>query len=187
MMQSQKRKPNHNKIHELIRQFQENDDENAQERIVEHAVPTIIGEKKRHLRDKTWSVHVPRKMKELGSKINSTVDELTKTLQRSPKVGEIADYLEEDVLQAMEIGKNYQVLSVDQSFKADKDGGTTTILDVVGQNEIGYEHINQKLTLERALPIFNRKGAKNDSTLVLPYPQPEGKRQNIGYIANACI
>lgn len=211
MMQSQKRKPNHNKIRELIRQFQENDDESAQERLVAHyqplvaylakkysnaktckedliqvgmiglfgairrfdlssgkpfetyAVPTIIGEMKRHLRDKTWSVHVPRKMKELGSKINSAVDELTKTLQRSPKVGEIADYLEEeeeDVLQAMEIGKNYQVLSVDHSFKADKDGGTTTILDVVGQNEIDYEHINQKLTLESALPILTERERK---------------------------
>ncbi|MCG3057076.1 RNA polymerase sigma factor SigB, partial [Escherichia coli] len=48
------------------------------------AVPTIIGEIKRFLRDKTWSVHVPRRIKELGPKIKAAVEELTTQLQRSP-------------------------------------------------------------------------------------------------------
>src|SRR5699024_6615875 len=58
------------------------------------AIPTIIGEIKRFIRDKTWSVHVPRKIKELGPKINKAIDELTDELQRSPSMQEIADHIE---------------------------------------------------------------------------------------------
>ena len=58
------------------------------------AVPTIIGEIKRFLRDKTWAVHVPRRIKELGPRIKATVETLTIELQRSPLVSEIAEYLD---------------------------------------------------------------------------------------------
>src|SRR5690606_27806236 len=74
------------------------------------AVPTIIGEIKRFLRDKTWAIHVPRRIKELGPRIKATVEVLTTELQRSPQVWEIAEYLdvdEDDVLEAMEMGKSY--------------------------------------------------------------------------------
>src|SRR5699024_12776790 len=50
------------------------------------AIPTIIGEIKRSIRDKTWSVHVPRRIKELGPKINRAVDELTGSNQHSPTI-----------------------------------------------------------------------------------------------------
>ena len=59
------------------------------------AVPTIVGEIKRFLRDKTWDVHVPRRIKELGPRIKSTVEKLTSDLQRSPSISEIASYLDE--------------------------------------------------------------------------------------------
>src|SRR5690625_4479729 len=78
------------------------------------AIPTIIGEIKRYLRDKTWSVHVPRRIKELGPKIKKAVDELTSVNQTSPSIKEIADYLEvteEDVLETMEMSKSYKALS----------------------------------------------------------------------------
>src|SRR5699024_3192990 len=74
------------------------------------AIPTIIGEIKRFIRDKTWSVHVPRRIKELGPKIRKAAEELTTSNQQSPTVAEIADYLgvsEEDVLETMEMGKSY--------------------------------------------------------------------------------
>src|SRR5690625_6997127 len=57
------------------------------------AIPTIIGEIKRFIRDKTWGVHVPRRIKELGPKINRAVEELTNTLQKSPSVSDIAKHL----------------------------------------------------------------------------------------------
>ncbi|MEG0380680.1 MAG: sigma-70 family RNA polymerase sigma factor, partial [Kurthia sp.] len=58
------------------------------------AVPTIVGEIKRFLRDKTWDVHVPRRIKELGPRIKAAVEVLTTELQRSPSISEIANYLE---------------------------------------------------------------------------------------------
>ncbi|KIL78053.1 RNA polymerase sigma factor SigB [Bacillus badius] len=122
------------------------------------AIPTIVGEIKRFLRDKTWSVHVPRRIKELGPKIKSTVEELTSSLQRSPKVEEIARHLdisEEEVLEAMEMGKSYQALSVDHSIEADSDGSTVTLLDIVGSKEQGYERVDQRLVLEKVLHVLS--------------------------------
>ncbi|MDG5472816.1 RNA polymerase sigma factor SigB [Jeotgalibacillus sp. ET6] len=122
------------------------------------AIPTIIGEIKRFLRDKTWSVHVPRRIKELGPKIKATVEELTTDLQRSPKVNEIADYLEvseEEILEAMEMGKSYQALSVDHSIEADSDGSTVTLLDIVGSMDDNYEKTDQRLVLEKVLHVLN--------------------------------
>ncbi|TXO09338.1 RNA polymerase sigma factor SigB, partial [Staphylococcus aureus] len=95
-------------------------------------VPTVIGEIKRYLRDKTWSVHVPRRIKEIGPRIKKVSDELTAELERSPSISEIADRLEvseEEVLEAMEMGQSYNALSVDHSIEADKDGSTVTLLD----------------------------------------------------------
>jgi RNA polymerase sigma-B factor len=121
------------------------------------AVPTIVGEIKRFLRDKTWSVHVPRRIKELGPKIKKTAEELTTILHRSPQINEIADALgisEEDVLEAMEMGKSYHALSVDHTFEADSEGGTVTLLDIVGSVDSGYEKVNQRLVLEKVLHVL---------------------------------
>ncbi len=121
------------------------------------AVPTIVGEIKRFIRDKTWSVHVPRRIKELGPKIKNAVEELTTELQRSPKVIEIAEYLgvsEEEVLETMEMGKSYQALSVDRSIEADDEGSAVTLLDLVGSTEEGYEQTDQQLLLEKAFVVL---------------------------------
>jgi RNA polymerase sigma-B factor len=124
------------------------------------AIPTIIGEIKRFLRDKTWSIHVPRRIKELGPKIKGTVETLTTELQRSPTVEEIAAYLEipeEEVLETMEIGRNYQTLSVDHPLEADSEGSSVTILDLVGMQESGYEQVNQKIDFEDSLKVLNER------------------------------
>ncbi|GIN22154.1 MAG TPA: RNA polymerase sigma factor SigB [Bacillus bacterium] len=124
------------------------------------AIPTIIGEIKRFLRDKTWSVHVPRRIKELGPKIKTTVEDLTRELQRSPQIHEIADRLdvtEEEVLEAMEMGKSYQALSVDHSIEADADGSTVTLLDIIGNVDEGYEKVNQKLVVEKVLHVLTER------------------------------
>src|SRR5699024_11789711 len=75
------------------------------------AIHTIIGEIKRFNRDKTWSVHVPRRIKELGPKINRAVDELTGSNQHSPTIKEIAAHLnvsEEEVIETMEMSRSYK-------------------------------------------------------------------------------
>jgi RNA polymerase sigma-B factor len=121
-------------------------------------VPTVIGEIKRYLRDKTWSVHVPRRIKEIGPKIKKATDELTNSLGRSPKISEIAAFLEvteEEVLEAMEMGQSYNALSVDHSIEADKDGSTVTLLDVMGRQEEGYELTEKRMILEKIIPILS--------------------------------
>ncbi|MEH6941944.1 RNA polymerase sigma factor SigB [Bacillus sp. JJ722] len=132
-------------------------DENYGKSFEAFAVPTIVGEIKRFLRDKTWSVHVPRRIKELGPKIKKAVEELTTELGRSPRVDEIASFIavsEEEVLEAMEMGKSYQALSVDHTIEADSDGGTVTLLDIFGDMEEGYEKVNQRLVLEKVLHVL---------------------------------
>ncbi|MFA9556656.1 RNA polymerase sigma factor SigB [Evansella sp. AB-rgal1] len=121
------------------------------------AVPTIVGEIKRFIRDKTWSVHVPRRIKELGPKIKNAVEELTTELQRSPRVEEIANHIgvtEEEILETMEMGKSYQALSVDRSIEADDEGSAVTLLDLVGSTEEGYEKTNQQLLLGKAFGVL---------------------------------
>jgi RNA polymerase sigma-B factor len=123
-------------------------------------VPTIVGEIKRFIRDKTWSVHVPRRIKELGPKIKHAVEALTIDLQRSPLVREIAEYLnvsEEDVLETMEMSKSYQALSVDRSLEVDQEGGEVTLLDLVGNVESGYEEADQKILLEKAFDVLSER------------------------------
>ena len=122
------------------------------------AVPTIIGEIKRFLRDKTWAVHVPRRIKELGPRIKATVETLTTELQRSPLVSEIADYLEvdeESVLEAMEMGRSYQALSMDHTLEADSEGGTVTLFDIIGKQDDGYEKTDQRLLVANALSVLS--------------------------------
>ncbi|MCS4487068.1 RNA polymerase sigma factor SigB [Staphylococcus americanisciuri] len=123
-------------------------------------VPTVIGEIKRYLRDKTWSVHVPRRIKEIGPRIKKTIDELTNELERSPSIQEIAHRLEvsdEEVLEAMEMGQSYHALSVDHSIEADKDGSTVTLLDVVGSQDENFDLTEQRIILERILPILSER------------------------------
>jgi len=124
------------------------------------AVPTIIGEIKRFIRDKTWSVHVPRRIKELGPKIKKAAEELTTKEKKSPTVKEIAEYLEaseEEILETMEMSKSYKALSVDRQVEADSDGSTVAILDLVGNDENGYNKIDQQLVLEKILPILSER------------------------------
>ncbi|WP_338470867.1 RNA polymerase sigma factor SigB [Niallia sp. XMNu-256] len=123
-------------------------------------IPTVIGEIKRFLRDKTWSVHVPRRIKEVWPKIQKVVDELTIEYKRSPKIHEIADHLElseEEVLEAMEMGKGYQAASVDQPIETGSEGNTMTTLDVVGSHDEGFEQVDQRLLLESVLHVLTER------------------------------
>jgi len=124
------------------------------------AIPTIIGEIKRFIRDKTWSVHVPRRIKELGPKIKKAIDELTTKKQKSPTVTEIAEYLsvsEEEILETMEMNKSYKALSVDRSIEGTSDGSTIALLDMIGSNDDGYSQIDLKMLLEKILPLLTER------------------------------
>ncbi|MEK5036880.1 RNA polymerase sigma factor SigB [Sporosarcina sp. FSL K6-3457] len=124
------------------------------------AVPTIIGEIKRFLRDKTWAVHVPRRIKELGPRIKAAVETLTTELQRSPLVSEIAEFLdveEESVLEAMEMGRSYQALSMDRGLEADSDGAMVTLFDIIGETDSGFEKTDQRMLVAEALNVLSER------------------------------
>lgn len=121
------------------------------------AVPTIVGEIKRHIRDKTWSVHVPRRIKELGPRIKKAAEELTIRYQRSPSVDEIAQYLDvtpEEVLETMEMGRSYNAVSVDSPIEANNEGSQVTLLDLVGSRDAGFEKVDQQLLLQKAFQVL---------------------------------
>ncbi|MBO0603655.1 RNA polymerase sigma factor SigB [Sporosarcina sp. E16_3] len=124
------------------------------------AVPTVIGEIKRFLRDKTWAIHVPRRIKELGPKIKAAVETLTIEMQRSPLVSEIAEYLDvedELVLEAMEMGRSYQALSMDHTLEADSEGGTITLFDIIGETDGGFEKTDQRMVVANALTVLSER------------------------------
>jgi RNA polymerase sigma-B factor len=103
------------------------------------ATPTIVGELKRHFRDKGWAVRVPRRVQELHVEINALVGELTQRLGRSPTIAElarIAGTSEEDVLEAMEAAQAYRSASID----APTGGGDEDSRGLAAQ--LGDEDVN---------------------------------------------
>src|SRR5438034_7175976 len=81
-----------------------------------YATPTIVGELKRHFRDKGWAVRVPRRVQELHLRMGKVVSSLSQDLGRSPTIAEVAERAgasEEEVLEAMEAGRAYRFASLD--------------------------------------------------------------------------
>lgn len=81
-----------------------------------YATPTIVGELKRHFRDKGWAIRIPRRLQEIGLQLAKVVPALSQDLGRSPSISEIAartELSEEDVLEAMNASQAYSLVSLD--------------------------------------------------------------------------
>jgi RNA polymerase sigma-B factor len=118
-----------------------------------YAVPTILGELKRHFRDKTWSVRVPRDLQELALKVDRAVAALSRELHRSPSVTEIAEAVEsseEQVLEALEAAAAYRASSFDAPRGSEDDPGDT-LGDATGTDEDGFGRAEDRATLHRLL------------------------------------
>ncbi|MBQ3107565.1 MAG: SigB/SigF/SigG family RNA polymerase sigma factor [Firmicutes bacterium] len=106
------------------------------------ATPTIIGEIKRHFRDKGWAMKVPRRLKELSVKLPEAREFLENKLGRTPKLSELAEHMEvsqEELLEAMESGKAYGAYSLQQTFEGDGDGEEAPALEkYASHHEAGY-------------------------------------------------
>lgn len=114
------------------------------------ATPTISGEIKRHFRDRSWSVRVPRALQELGLRLTATVGELTNELGRSPTLQEIATQLEVDqeaVLEAMEANRAYATHSLD----AQLPGEDRSLGDTLGGDEPGMDNVERQMVVEDLL------------------------------------
>lgn len=121
------------------------------------ATPTIIGEIKRHFRDKGWTIRVPRRIQELSLKVNNAKVELSQKLQYAPTVQDIAEYLkitEEEVLEAMEGSNMYTLQSLDFSINSE-DNKELTLKDLVGEEDFDYIEVERADFFDRALENLN--------------------------------
>ena len=125
------------------------------------AVPTILGEIKRHFRDTGWTVRVPRAIQERRIQVNRAIPALTGRLGRSPTTAEIAEHIQattEDVLEALEAAVAYEPVSLDSSSSADDDDETWG--HAVGAEDPQYEVVEYGATLApamKALPERERQ------------------------------
>ncbi len=106
-----------------------------------YATPNIIGEIKRHFRDRGWSVRVPRGLQELNVQLSKLIEQLTVQLGRSPTIPELAKAAgveEEEVLEALESGRAYSSLSLSQGT-GQEDGEELDPLESLGEVEHQYE------------------------------------------------
>jgi RNA polymerase sigma-B factor len=127
------------------------------------AVPTILGELKRHFRDAGWAVHVPRALQELTLRVRTEVDEMSRKLGRSPTPAEVADSLDEpveSVIEALESATAHHAVSLDAPVRpSDADDGDSAWHERLGVEEDGYERAEWRGALQRgirALPERDR-------------------------------
>ena len=122
-----------------------------------YATPTIMGEIKRHFRDKGWSVRVPRRLQELSAKVNQASDELTNQLQRSPSVAEIADRLGttvDEVLEAMESSSAYSSVPLEGGGSSDDDE-SPSVIDHYVTEDADLAASDDRIVLEDAIADFS--------------------------------
>jgi RNA polymerase sigma-B factor len=121
------------------------------------AIPTVVGELKRHFRDRTWSVRVPRRLQELRLAITGANSTLSHTLGRSPTVADIAAHLnisEEDVLEGLEGARAYNSTSL--SLPAGDDG-IATIGDTIGAQDTAFELAELRIALGPCLATLDER------------------------------
>lgn len=117
------------------------------------AVPTILGEMRRHFRDAGWSVHVPRGSQERALKVRDAQERLANTRGRAPTVNELAEYLEldqEEVIDALQAIQAYESLSLD----APRPGATdeaTSYGEAMGEEDARYELVELDATVSAVL------------------------------------
>jgi RNA polymerase sigma-B factor len=127
-----------------------------------YAAPTILGELKRHFRDKGWALHVPRDLQERTLAVSRETEALSKRLGRSPTVREVAaalGYSVEQVLEASAAAVSYEAASLDAPAAGDDDEAAT-LLDLLGGDDAAYELVEDLDAIAsawRGLPEIERK------------------------------
>lgn len=114
-----------------------------------YATPTIVGEIKRHFRDKGWAVRVPRRLQELHLELTKIISHLGQDLGRSPTVAEIAEAAgttEEVVLEGMEIAQAYNFTSLDAPLDSD-DSESSSFADQIGAEDDQLENLEYRAAL----------------------------------------
>ncbi|MGH3950015.1 MAG: RNA polymerase sigma factor SigF [Pseudonocardiaceae bacterium] len=126
-----------------------------------YAVPTVMGEVRRHFRDASWSMRVPRRLKELHLSVSTAGTKLAQTLGRAPTPGEIGVHLglsKEDVYDGLDAGHAYHSMSLDESLTADGEG--SSLGESIGGEDSALQGVENHEALEplvRALPERERR------------------------------
>jgi RNA polymerase sigma-B factor len=127
-----------------------------------YAAPTILGELKRHFRDKGWALHVPRDLQERTLVVSRATEDLSKRLGRSPKAREVAAELGcgvEVVLEAQEASASYEAASLDAPTARDDDDAAA-LVDLMGDVDTSFELVEVRDAIAstwRALPDLERR------------------------------
>jgi RNA polymerase sigma-B factor len=128
-----------------------------------YATPNIIGEIKRHFRDKGWSVRVPRGLQELNVQLSRLVEQLTVQLARSPTIPELAKAAgveEEEVLEALESGRAYTSLSLSVGSGGSGDDDDLDPLESLGTEEHQYEVSEDRAVLAPGFKVLDERERK---------------------------
>jgi len=132
-----------------------------------YATPTIVGEIKRHFRDKGWAIRVPRRLQELKLALNKATGELSQRNGRSPTVAELAEHLnlsEEDVLEGMESANAYSAISLDAPDLADED--SPAVSDSLGELDEALEGVVYRESLK---PLLEALPPREKTILMLRF------------------
>jgi RNA polymerase sigma-B factor len=143
-------------------------DLNAGSDFVSFAVPTIMGEVRRHFRDNSWSVKVPRRLKELHLRLGAATAELSQRLGRAPTASELARELDmnrTEVVEGLVAGSSYNTLSID-SGGSTGDDDVRSIADTLGDVDAGINRIENRETLR---PLLNALPDRERTVLVLRF------------------
>jgi RNA polymerase sigma-B factor len=123
------------------------------------AAPTILGELKRHFRDRVWTVRVPRSIQEGIADVESATADLAGELQRMPSVREIAARVgkdETDVLEILEANQKRRPTSIDRTLRGDDDD-SAPVAELIGDEDRGFEMVEGKLAIEQELPHLDER------------------------------
>jgi RNA polymerase sigma-B factor len=124
-----------------------------------YAVPTILGELKRHFRDRGWSVRFPRDLQERIGRVDRGIAELSARLGRAPSVNEVAAKLEidpEKVLEAMEAGQARHAISLDVQSQTE-DGEGVPLKERLGRSDPGFDTVEYGAAIEEALDSLGKR------------------------------
>jgi RNA polymerase sigma-B factor len=136
---------------------------------VSFAVPTIMGEVRRHFRDNSWSVKVPRRLKELHLRLGTATADLSQRLGRAPTATELADELDMDrteIVEGLVAGSSYNTLSIDSGGSGSADDDARAIADTLGDVDAGLERIENREALR---PLLDALPERERTVLVLRF------------------
>ncbi|MGW7004815.1 RNA polymerase sigma factor SigF [Streptomyces sp. NPDC054933] len=131
-----------------------------------YATPTVVGEIKRHFRDKGWAVRVPRRLQELRLALTTATGELSQAHGRAPTVHELAEHLkisEEEVLEGLESANAYSTLSLDVP---DTDDESPAVADTLGAEDDALEGVEYRESLK---PLLEQLPPREKKILLLRF------------------